>query len=168
MKVKHYLAVLSFFAISLSNAQEVSVKNQAKYLFYVTNYLDWGHREITIGVIGESPITAELQQLLEKNPNITLEKVTDVEKIIFCDLLFLPESKTADFDLIQSEIGELPIIVVTENEKLAFRGAEISFFEKNGKLKFAMNREAFEMTGIKIDGKLLAYSEVLDDEHSLD
>lgn len=165
MKLKHTLTLLICSFIGLSSfAQQVNAENQAKYLFYLTNYLDWGHNEVTIGVMGSSPTSDELHDLSEDNGNVTVKIIHEIEKIALCDILFLPESQTSEFEVVQREIGLLPIILITENETLASRGAEISFFEANGKLKLALNKQALEETGIMVDSKILSYSHIVDVE----
>ena len=137
-------------------------KYQALYLYNFTKYIDWSGEQITIGVIGNSPVLIELESLTRNNGKITLLKIAGSESVNSCDMIFLPESQSRNFDLIQDEIGSGPVILVTENEELITKGAEMAFYTKNSKLKFIVNKQALDETGIKMSMTLLGQARVVD------
>lgn len=163
LKINRIIATLVLaFGFFTASSQEVKLENQALYLINFVKYFDWAHENVTIGVVGDSPISSELSTQLEGNSRIKLISNIDSNNAADCDMIFIPDAATSEFSLIQELVGERPVVLVTENEDLASEGAEISFFiTSDNKLKFIANRMALEETGISLSTKLYAYARII-------
>ncbi len=136
-------------------------KFQALYLINFTKNIEFSSDNITIGVVGNTKTLIELESLVAKYPNISLRKIAGTESIDKCQMIFLPSAQTRNFDLIQNKIGSLPIVLVSEDQSLASKGAEMSFYMEGNKLKFVVNKSAFSDAGIVVGDKLLAIAKVI-------
>ncbi len=136
-------------------------KFQALYLINFTKNIDWGSENITIGVVGNTKTLIELESLVAKYPNISLRKIAGTESIDNCQMIFLPSAQSRNFELIQGKIGSLPIVLVSEDESLASKGAEIAFFMEGNKLKFTLNKSALSGAGVEVGEKLFSIGKVI-------
>ncbi|MEQ9405742.1 MAG: YfiR family protein [Cyclobacteriaceae bacterium] len=141
------------------SAQESRYK--ALYLFNFTKYIDWSGENITIGVIGNSPVLLELEALASQNHKINLIKISGSEYVDDCDIIFLPSAQTRNFELIQEKIGSNSTILIAEDENLITRGAEMAFYMEGGKLKFTVNKSELEATGLKMSSSLMIQAKVV-------
>lgn len=157
-KIIPYIAILLLTVSSSVCAQESKYK--ALYLFNFTKYIDWSEESITIGVVGNSPVLLELKSVIKQNPKVKLLKISGSESIDQCDMVFLPEAQSRNFDLIQSKI-ESSTLLITEDESLIDRGAAMAFFLENDKLKFVVNRGALDATGMKMSATLLSKAKLV-------
>ncbi len=130
-------------------------RHQAMYLVNLVRNMDWDGDKITIGVIGESLVTDELEILAERNAKIFIRTLNQFSSIRECNIVFLPGASNSDFYLAQKEIADLPILLVVDKKPLVVRGAEIGFYTEDDKLKIAMNTKEIEKTGIKISQSLM-------------
>ena len=138
-------------------------KYKALYIFNFTKYIDWqDQNEIVLGVVGNSPVLLELEVLVNRNPNIRLKKISGEEGIEECDLVFLPNAQTRNFSLIQSKISNSKIVLVAENEDLINQGAEMAFYKEGDKLRFMLNKNAFDRAMMKVSSSLLAQAKVVE------
>lgn len=136
-------------------------KFQALYLINFTKNIDWSANDLTIGVVGNTKTLLELETLVAKYPNISLRKIAGTESIEKCQMIFLPSAQSRNFELIQGKIGGLPIVLVSEDESLASKGAEIAFYMEGNKLKFILNRSALTSAGVTVGEKLFAIGKVI-------
>lgn len=144
---------------TIVSAQESSHK--ALYLMNFTKYIVWPNETVTIGIVGNSQVLIELMALSKKYPNVTVNKISGGKGVNSCDLIFLPEAQTRNFELIQQSIGNTPIILVAENQQLINKGAEMAFFKEDDKLKFHVKQGEVYKTGLAINGRLLALANVI-------
>ncbi len=163
MKLRRFLIPSLLVAAWFSSvAQEVKPQNKALYLINFTKYFDWTHENISIGFVGDSPIFDEMRKLLTRDSYIRLLDNLQDDQVSGCDMIFLPKAHNERFAVLQEVIGSRPVILVTDSEELISEGAEISFYVASGnKLRFIVNREELENTGIRMSTKLLSYAKVL-------
>ena len=155
-----FVGVLLITSIGTEATAQVG-KFQALYLVNFTKNLDWSGEQVTIGVVGNSKALIELESLASKYPGISVKKISGSESIENCQMVFLPSAQSRNFSAIQSKIGSAPIILVTEDESLISKGAEIAFFMEGNKLKFTLNKSAIDDSGVTVSDKLLSVAKVV-------
>ena len=155
------LLVIVFSSVLAPKSFAQVPKFQALYLLNFSRNLDWNQIDVTIGVLGNSKTYGELESLVVKYPNISLRKMALGESLSNCQMIFLPTSQNRNFDSVQQTIGSSPIVLVTEDSGLAEKGAEISFFMDGNKLKFSINKEALDASGVKVNDKLLSIAKLV-------
>ncbi|MEO9871850.1 YfiR family protein [Ekhidna sp.] len=136
-------------------------KFQALYLLNFTKNIEWSENNVTIGVVGNSKALIELESLVEKYPNLSLRKISASESVDQCQMIFLPTSQSRNISLIQDKIGNKPIVLVSEDESMIDKGAEIAFYMEGNKLKFLINKSAVEESGVSVGEKLFSVGKVV-------
>ncbi len=159
-KTLSYFSLVVFLFCANTTIAQVP-KFQALYLLNFANKMEWSQNNIKIGVIGNSKVIDELTILAEKYPNTSIKQMTASDPVSDCQLIFLPESQTKNFNSIQSKIGNAPIVLVTENSKMVTEGSEISFYMEGNKLKFTINKTALDASGVKAPERLLSVANVI-------
>lgn len=157
--IPYFMVLLLLLSSGSLIAQESKYK--ALYLFNFTKYMEWSGDKVTIGIIGNSPVLLELESLAKRNAKIELLKISGSESVGLCDMIFLPEAQTRNFDLIQSKIGSTATVLVAENESLISKGAEMAFYKENDKLRFIVNKSALDEAGVKMSSSLLYKAKVV-------
>jgi len=159
-KVIPYLLILLMTMLVSPGFSQVS-KFQALYLLNFSKNLDWNRQNIVIGVVGNTKALLELESIVSKYPNVSLKKISGGESVSDCQLIFLPSSQSRNFKLIQDKIGKASTVLVTEDDQLAYQGAEIAFFLEGNKLKFYINEKALAQSGVKATDKLLSIAKLI-------
>ncbi|MDW3192977.1 MAG: YfiR family protein [Cytophagales bacterium] len=142
-------------------SQDLS-KYHALFIGKFIDYIDWPDPgQLTIGVVGNSRVMIELQSTIEKRGKARVKKIAGVADISDCDLLFIPASQSKLFTTLNQASDNKPVLIVTEEESLAFQGAGISFYVEGGKLKFIINKSAVESRNLKVSSNLIGLAKVI-------
>lgn len=152
----------------LSMTSRVSAQDAKFYALFVTKfteYVKWpdvpSGQKIVIGVFGDSQIEKELTNIAVLKGDIEVIQVNSAVEALRCHLLFMPEKKESEFENIKKAIGNRSILLVTEEDGYAERGAGISFFLEGSKLRFKLNKMIIEEKNIKVSNSLIAMATVI-------
>jgi hypothetical protein len=139
--------VFSFFGLCAQNYQLHSV-----FIYSFARYIQWPEEASTgdfhILVLGESPILPELNNLAGKKKvgerTIQVTQINSASELRKCNILFIPNDKSALLSEILAKLGEnTPTLVVTEQAGLGTKGSNINFVQRDGKLAFELNSNSF-------------------------
>ena len=75
-----------------------------------------------------------------------------------CHILFVAGSETPRLPGILGALGKAAVLTVSDLADFAVAGGMIQFYMRNEKIRFEINQEAAETTGLKIDARLLHLS----------
>jgi hypothetical protein len=94
---------------------------------------------------------------------IRVERVSGIESIEKCQMLFIgtPGKKTLS-DILQA-IGTKPILTIGDSKGFAENGGIINFILTDGSVRFEINPQAGERAGLKISSKLLQLATIVED-----
>jgi hypothetical protein len=150
----------SLFVLTQVQAQQVALdKYQAIFLYKFTNYMEWpaGASETRIGILGESAVYDLLSNMLaSRNANVTIERVSPQDNLASYHMVFLPDNMSENFEAIKASIGNNSVVLVTEQEKLAYEGASIGFYVNGDRLRFSINEAELSSRNIKVSKSLLS------------
>ena len=125
-------------------------------------YVEWpnANGDFVIGVIGESPIQKELEELSKnkkaKGRKIVVLNITKPNDVFLCNMIYLPSSKSAQLKSISEKLKGKPVLIVAEREGLAKKGAAISFvIDDDDALKFDINKSVIDSQSLKIASLLV-------------
>jgi hypothetical protein len=144
-------------------AKEYQVK--AAFLYNFTKFIEWPPRSfsgpedpIVIGVLGDGPFAAELEQVvMNRNVNgrgLVVKPVVSVAEAQSVDVLFVSEAQEYMFGEIAPVIAHNPILTIGESRAYAHSGGIINFVLDNDKVRFEINMEAAERAGLKVSAQL--------------
>jgi hypothetical protein len=134
--------------------------NFAKFVDWPTNAFASDTSPFVIGVLGESPIGADLEQtvkgkLINDHPIIvkTVRAATDAKG---CHILFISNSEKSRLADIFKDLGNAPVLTVGEYDQFTQSGGMINFVRQGNKIRFQINDEAAKAADLKISSKLLS------------
>jgi hypothetical protein len=140
-------------------------KFQAIFIHKFTQYIKWprGNDKLVFGVLGSSTVSDEMQKLIDIKgvKNIEVRRLETPEMAGTCDLIFVPSSQDKNFTKVKTSVAGKNILVITESENLAKKGAGISFFIDEGRLKFKLNKSLIEGMNMKVSGSLLGVAVII-------
>ena len=76
-----------------------------------------------------------------------------------CQILFLPDRNTANFDVLNEQAKKYATLVITQDAEGFPQGSCLNFYIFNGRLKFDLNNSEIDKRNIKIHPDLLEFIE---------
>jgi hypothetical protein len=147
------------------HAQEVDYRAQSLYIYKFTKFIYWPESRKTgdfvIGVYGNSPIIAELQLMASlkkaaEDQDIVVKEIPPEDDLSGYHIIYVPSSKSRQIAAIASQVGNLPVLIVSEREGMAGRGATISFLIDDYEiLKFEVNVGRLKEQKLSISDELV-------------
>jgi len=135
---------------------------KASFLYNFAKMIDWPTDEKTgnfiIGVYGDSPVYKELiKKYAEKNigtQKIEIKKLSENPDIGKVHLLYITKNKTASIPALIKNVGNQPVLIVTDSPVGIRLGSSISFVIVNHKLNFELNVSEATNHGLIIGSRL--------------
>lgn len=164
------LSILFLFFLSSASAQQASDYTvHANIIYHFTKYIDWPankkNGEFLIGIIGDSPLYDELQKTMANKTaggqKIVVKKFSSGEAALGCHILFISEDKSSSMKKIAAQTAGSPVLLVSEQEGLAQRGACINFVIVSERLKLEINKNNIEQRSMSIASELLKLGKVV-------
>jgi hypothetical protein len=131
-----------------AQAQE-NIKMQSVFLYNFTRLVNWPasyqNGDFVIGVIGSSPINAELQEMAVTkkagSQNIVIRQFAKTEEIGKCHIIYVPSSQSRRINEITAHLKSQNInaLVVSDQPGATRNGSVINFV-------LAENRQRFELS----------------------
>lgn len=164
------ILLVSLTAMTTASAQTRDYRSQALFMYNFIKYVNWpvSSDNFVIGVMGDCPITPELNKLasIKKTPDgktITVLMIDDLTKIDKCNMVYVPDGYSKDISKLVLAVQGRPALIVSERDGLTKKGAEISFFtQDDDKLGFSISRKNMDHKKLKASGELLRLAELAD------
>jgi hypothetical protein len=162
-----FLLLLFFSTTGLKGQNE---KFKALFLYNFTKYIEWPSDkqggDFVIGVLGNSPMTKELEVIASKkridNQPIKVKVFKSINDIGSCHVLFIPPGKSSSLPEVNKKIAGKGILVITDKPGLAKKGAGINYVLKGGHQDFEINKSAIKGQMLKVNSSLFALGTVID------
>jgi hypothetical protein len=156
LKILIFLFILSVFSVSA----QVNYKIHSLFVYKFTQYIEWPSKEgdFIIGVVGNSPILAELEAIAATKKvdtrTIVVKKLAASADLSACQMVFISEGQSSNLGSITTKLAGKPTLIVSETSGGAKKGAGINFVIIDDKMKFELNKAAVEKQGLKVSGDL--------------
>lgn len=145
-------------------SQEYAVK--AAFLYNFTMFVEWpeGHdaaegSPIVIGLLGRDPFKGHLHALVRDRQvgkrGFRVETFDSAEDVSGVHLLFVPAGEEFRLRSKVSRLHPKGILTVGETEDFYALDGIITFTLENNRIRFYINRQAAEPTGVKFNAQLL-------------
>jgi len=146
-------------------AREHEIK--AAFLFKFPSFIEWPGQAGTapggvfsIGVLGAEEVGADLQQVaaertLEGRP-VTVRTLRAGESPAGLHMLFVGREHTSRIAQIARMPASRGLLIVSEEEGALDQGSAINFVVAAGRVRFQVNLQAAERSGLRISSRLLA------------
>ncbi len=150
---------------------EYAVK--AAFLYNFTKFVEWPpdvpdekDSLLQICVIGENPFGNELENIIEGmkvgGKSVTVSYTRSAEEILSYDVVFIAQSEESTLDRMLKILTNRAILTVSDIDDFAERGGTIGFFAEDDRIRFEINVDAAEETGLQISSKLLRLARIVD------
>jgi hypothetical protein len=174
MMLKSFFHVLLFscFAATACAQGEQEANLKAAFIYNFTKYIDWNfdatetnENDFVIGVIGNSPVTASLNEIAKENrvgyKRIVVRVFNSPEDIGSCNILFIPRRSPFSLRSILEKVRK-GTLTISEEAGFARQGTAFNFVIINDKLKFETNLKAIASAGLKAGSQLLKLAIIVD------
>ncbi len=148
---------------------------KAVFLMNFTKYISWTSLDtveiFNIGVYGFDDILLPLRQMSKERAasgqTINVERVSNVEEIEACEILFVPIEQSEAFHALRPDIPPENILVVGESLGFATSDGAINFIKRDGKIKLEINRAALAEARLTASSHLLKLAILVGEEDEL-
>jgi len=131
-------------------------------IYNFLKYVQWPGElntgDFVIGVIGDDEVYNTLNTWYgNKNrgdKNLIVKKFGSVGEISDCQLLYVGDGASGDFEAIQGKLQGTPTLTVTDKNGLGKKGSCINFRVVNNRLKFELNQSAVDSKNLKVSSQL--------------
>ena len=193
------IALLLALARTVAGEAPSDGEVKATFLMNIAEFVEWPKgafagpsAPITVGVIGEDPLDAELNKLDGKPVNgrrlevkrfkgalefrgdetpgkevgeLTDSRTRKLEELRCCHILLVGSSEKKLLPLIFKSVRGGSVLTVGDMGSFARQGGVIDFIKLDGKIHLEINRAVAEQAGLKISSKLLNLARVIEGGH---
>jgi YfiR/HmsC-like len=146
--------------------QKDNYKMYADLLYHFTKNIEWPTDKqqgvFVIGVYGEEALLEATQNMMKNRvvngQKIVVKQMNSKEDLSQCHIVFVERTFSHKFSQVQSQMKSGNILLITEGNNLAKKGASINFVVKDEKLKFEMNKAVIDGAGLKVSSDLVRLS----------
>jgi hypothetical protein len=167
------LCALAVQARSLT-AEEIAYK--ADFIVQITDYVTWpagagvnARGEISIAVLGDSPLTPKLKELAaartQGGVKMSVSTVTLESDLAPYQILFIATEDKTELAAVLKKIDKAPVLTVSDAYYFARYGVMVNFFSEEvdgkAKIKFEVNQMTMSLVGLKMSSKLLKLATII-------
>ncbi len=143
---------------------------KAAFLLNFTKFVEWPSQAlpdtsiIVICILGMDPYGDALKTIEDKvvkKSKIIVKKVSSVEDIGECNILFISRSERKKLSEILIKTKDLPILTVADIRRFCQSGGIVNFLTVKKKVRMEINVNATKRAGLKISSKLLSLSKII-------
>lgn len=146
-------------------ASEYDVK--AAFIYNFAKFVDWPGRvggEIRLCVIGRDPFGGILDSVKGRpvqDRKLDVRYLDSAANLAECQMAFISASQDKNLEKIVSQARSHGVLVISDNEGYAKRGAMINLYVEDGKVRFEINLSSIEASGLKVSSKLLSLARLV-------
>lgn len=144
-------------------ASERSVK--AAYIYRFLSYVDWpasalpSGAPIVIGVLGADDVAGELEQILHKRTGderaIVVRRLAPNDAWVGLHVLYFGQEALPRVQQVTKALRDRGVLTISDADSAVERGVVIGFVQIDSRLRFEVNAEAAERSGLKLSSRLL-------------
>jgi YfiR/HmsC-like len=157
-------AVACWPAFAQSQADEYRVK--AAFLYHFAQLIEWPAdppgdpaNSFLMCTLGQDPFRGELETTIGGKSigkrAITIKHFKQPEGISNCQILFISRAEEPHLQAIFNALARDPVLTVGEAEDFVQQGGTIRFFLEDNKIRFDINLEAANHSGLQVSSRLL-------------
>jgi hypothetical protein len=161
--------------LSAVNASEVAtaVAVKAAFLYNFAKFAEWpalrSGAPIVACIVGDDEVAASLVETV-RGQNISghalaVLRSPESDTWRVCHLLFIADAKVRHAATGLGEVKMLPVLTVSDRKGFSEAGGIIELFVEDGRMRFAINLDAVERTGLHLSSRLLGLAKVIRNGH---
>ena len=145
---------------------------QAAFLFNFTKFITWpvdssqrSEKSLTVGVLGDDSFAAVLEELLRdkivNGKTLIVKRLTRVQDAANIHILFVGASEVNHLPQIMKALEQTKVLTVSDIAQFAEQGGMVAFTLEDQKVRFNVNVDAVERTGLKMGSQLLKLAKIV-------
>jgi len=139
--------------------------NFAQFVAWPTNAFPDAQTPLTIGVLGDDPFDAFLDETVQGEKvdghPLVIQRYRNVEDVKNCQILFISRSESERMEQIFADLKGKNILTVGDMDGFAKNGGVIRFVTEENRIHFRINLEAAKNANLTISSKLLRLAEIV-------
>jgi hypothetical protein len=147
---------------------------KAAFLFNFAKFVEWPpsafanpQSAFLICVLGPDPFGSALDDALLRHSiqghAVALLRMKRTADMVGCQILFVPASERNRLPEVTAKLRGQSVLVIGENEDFAASGGVIQFALEQNRIRFLINTDAADRSGLKFSSKLLALAKIVRD-----
>ena len=165
--------------LAWGQAEETSgYRVKTAFLFNFAKFIEWPassfatpQSPFAICVLGQDPfgsiLTDTLQGKMIGERPLAVRRLKDKSEARSCQIVFVSSSESAHLAAIVETVRGGNVLLVGENTGFAASGGTIEFTLEDDRVRFAINTDAADRSGLKFSSKLLALAQLVHDQEHL-
>ncbi len=162
-KISIVLLLLCFTLPLAGYGQHMDPKENSVYIYNFIKYTSWPKKKNTIivGIIGNTPLERELQQLFARKTSQGvgyLVKKMSLHEARNADVVLVAADAADQLKELNQETAQLPILIISEKESMGRAGACICFYldeENDYKTGYQLSVRNIHARGLKVNEQIL-------------
>jgi hypothetical protein len=122
---------------------------------------------LIIGVIGADSFTPYLRNVgkhrVVKGHKLQIHEIEELGELRKCHVLYIDAGAANQLLDIVEITRDRPILTISQGKSFARKGVLINFYQSEGKLRFEINVDAVQRSGLRFSSKLLRLSRIVGD-----
>ncbi len=150
----------------------VAAQLKADFIYTVAKFVEWPPETfadpgapLVVAVVGEDPLGTALDTFLAgkrvKGRPIEVRRVRNPGDLGPCEVLFVGSSGPEDPRRLLGRVRGRSVLTVSEAEGFARAGGILEIEVRDGLIRFVVNHEAAEGSGLRISSKILSLGRVV-------
>ena len=165
------IAAPAFAADASDVAPDVAVK--AAFLYNFAKFAEWpglpAGTPIVSCIVGDDGIAAALVETVRgqsiNGHTLDVSRPQDSATWKACHLLFIADAETRRSAGGLGAIRTLPVLTVSDGKGFLQAGGIIELYVEGGKMRFAINADTAERTGLRLSSRLLGLAKIVRNGH---
>jgi hypothetical protein len=168
------------FAAAQDDEEDREAAIKAAYLYNFAVYSQWpknaagaDKEKFYVGVLGKGTLNSPLKKLaaskMVQGKPLVVQHFQSIADYKPCQILFIAadgasDKKDSAEDRLAAALKKTngtPVLIVSESEGLALKGAAINFFIEENVVRFEVNLDAVKEAGVEISSKVLRLGKVV-------
>jgi len=166
------LMVLALTAVTLISQVSHEYEVKAVFLFNFGQFVTWPaeafptpETPLVIGILGPDPFGQTLDKVVKgerlQNRKVEIQRYESVDQIKLCHVLFISRRSARRLPDLLRELGERPILTVSEAADFVFEGGMIRMYIEKGKVRLRINPANVRAAHLSVSSRLLNVAEVV-------
>ncbi len=138
---------------------------KAAFMYNFARLAEWpevsrdGAGTFTVGILGQDPFGLSIRRVIEgktvKGLPIRIVYGASAEELRDCNMVFVSSSERTRLPGLLQALSAAPVLTVSDAPEFTERGGMIELFVENSRIRFAINREMIQRSGLRVASTLL-------------
>ncbi len=145
----------------------------AAYIERFTRFIEWpAESEIEIKskpfiicIVGENHFSESFEEIYSKlkikDKKVLIHYVQDINNIPYCHLAFICDDMKDKLKILKEKIGDQPTLLLSDEPGFAEICTHINLYRENKKIRFEINQELINSSGLYISHLLLRHGKII-------